>query len=416
MRGTSFHLVFPETANEGVDQRVHITAPTTSTQSCTITVTSTAFSHDPITLAPGASVTLTIPHAVQTRGIGISSKTVLLSGDNVFTVRTQSGGDGSCGAYQASPVDSYGNDYRIAAWWPEVGGQNYGQFDVVAALDDTQVTVTILKGKGVNFEIDGVSYNQDNPYTTTLQTGEMLQIQNKMFSDITGTRIQSNRPVGVVSGLLQTNIGPNGKLDHALEQMPPINTWGVRFAMVSHTANARYRVKVITSTDYTVIKYNGLTSVIRLAGDFSTLTIDGPTFLVSSSPVLVVMFTEGTARDSPSMILVPHISQYRTSYTASAVQAESYAAVVRYKDDQSLTMDGVNVHTDVQWFGVDGDWRVGKLGLLAGDHVITTSDLSHGIGIYIYTSSGNGRCSSAFTPDVCLDMIVSYLNYFNINI
>ena len=407
MRGSSFFLLFPETANEGVDQRLHVTASHDS--ACFIRVSgSTAFSPASFYLSAGQTRTLDVPHALQTQGIGVSLDTLMLTSSGcLFTARTQTGGDGSCGAYQAPPVLSYGTDYRVAAWWPDVGGQNYGQIDVVAAYNNTVVTISILRGKGVVLMYGGVAYDQNNQIRVTLRAGQLLQLQNKLFNDMSGTRIQSTLPVGVVSGLLQTNIGPNGRVDHALEQMPPVNTWGRRFGFVSHSANAKYRVKVICATAFTTLSYNGFTNTVRQAGDFATLEFTGAAWLSSNHPVLVTMFSEGTARDSPSMILVPHVDQFRTSYTVSAVQSESYAAIVRHKNDNSITLDGVSIANMVQWYGVNAEWRVGRLGLLPGDHVISTMDKANGFGTYIYTSAGNGRCSSAFTPDMCMDATVS---------
>ena len=59
----------------------------------------------------------------------------------------------ACGAYTVPGTAALGTDFRAMAWWPRSTGKNRGSLSVTATEDNTQVTVNILKGRGVSFDV-----------------------------------------------------------------------------------------------------------------------------------------------------------------------------------------------------------------------------------------------------------------------
>ena len=67
----------------------------------------------------------------------------------------------------------------------------------------------------------------------TLNAFETLQLRDVGFNDLTGTRVVASLPVAVFSGNYFTGIPEDTSrpADHVSEQLPPITTWGTKFAL-----------------------------------------------------------------------------------------------------------------------------------------------------------------------------------------
>lgn len=64
-----------------------------------------------------------------------------------------------------------------------------------------------------------------------------LQVQCEDLCDLTGTYIQSTKPVAVFSGNIRASIPPSSRTrDHLVEQMIPVHTWGYEFPIVGTNA------------------------------------------------------------------------------------------------------------------------------------------------------------------------------------
>ena len=66
----------------------------------------------------------------------------------------------------------------------------------------------------------------------TLNAFETLQLRDIGFNDLTGARVVASLPVAVFSGNYFTGIPEDTSrpADHVSEQLPPITTWGTKFA------------------------------------------------------------------------------------------------------------------------------------------------------------------------------------------
>ena len=94
------------------------------------------------------------------------------------------------------------------------------EFGVVAAENNTSVTITPSVTTGNRSA--GISYN------VTLQQGQTYLLQNTTpttESDLSGSRISSNKPIAVFAGHRAATIPAEAVCcaDHLVEQVPPVN-------------------------------------------------------------------------------------------------------------------------------------------------------------------------------------------------
>jgi hypothetical protein len=127
------------------------------------------------------------------------------------------------GATLLIPTSAFDTNY-LAVNAYEAGSESGMQetsMNVVAAENDTHVTilpkVPILPAAGV----EGAKANE--PVTYTLQQGQHLQITQP--EELTGSPIQSDKPIGVFAGHPCMNVIVPA-CDHGEQQIPPVRAMG----------------------------------------------------------------------------------------------------------------------------------------------------------------------------------------------
>ncbi|MBM4359299.1 MAG: IgGFc-binding protein [Deltaproteobacteria bacterium] len=112
--------------------------------------------------------------------------------------------------------------------------------DVLAAEDGTEVTIlpkTTIYGNGA---VQGSPINE--PITYKLDAGQYVQITQPI--ELTGSPIQSNKPVAVWGGSTYLNVLPHEPAcDSAHQQIPPVKALGTEYALV------RYRNRKAAKSD-----------------------------------------------------------------------------------------------------------------------------------------------------------------------
>lgn len=140
--------------------------------------------------------------------------------------------------YLAIPPAGWGTNYRVASYYGITRTDEYptiratSQFAVVAAYDNTVVNIILtdatMNGNGVK------THDKNTNVSIVLNKGEVYQMQAlktpNVLNDLTGTEIQSNKPIGVLAGVKCTDV-PKTKpaCDHILEMLPPTQTWGKEY-------------------------------------------------------------------------------------------------------------------------------------------------------------------------------------------
>ena len=196
--------------------------------------------------------------------------------------------------------------------------------DISAAVDNDLKELT-----GTDVLLPGV------PLTIAFQrAGQTLYLGSR--SDITGSKVVSNKPIAFFSGH-ECGTVPSELLfcDQMVEQIPPTSTWGKRFITVPFAnRNGFDFFKVIASRDNTIISSmcnnNSRNADIFLdSGEVEefTITSDDFCYFESTNPVLLVQFSVASrvddAEGDPFMVMLPPVEQYRNSYIITAFPAPS---------------------------------------------------------------------------------------------
>lgn len=414
-QGRKFMLMFIENVN--TKENLQLLISSTGGRPATVNIDAVAHSshfHQEVIVPAGQGETVAIPKELQASGVATESKGIYISASEDVVVLGFSKEGGSCGGFKVMPIDALGYNYYAMSWWPDVATKNFGEIGVVATEDQTVVRFIILHSKGVRFMFNSEEYNEDRPLEVTLDKGETFQLQNFDFSDITGTKIEANKRVAVFSGMIQTDIG-GGDVDHIVEQMPPLHSWGKSFGVVPFPEqNSGYRVKVVSGADDVIVYVNGQRYNINSAGGFFDHVCAQYIGITANKPIMVAQFVEsqsGIKSGAPSMVLVPPVEQYKNNYVFSVPDGTDYQAYVllvsRSGQTDRLMVDGIGISASWQEVPDSSPALVGvQLPLTAGLHVAAHEDSAVTFGVVIY-GYGNHGCAFTYHAGMCLTDIRS---------
>ena len=313
-KGTDFWLMF--NGNLGTPELTLFITGDTAT-SGTVSIPGLAFT-SPFTVTPGTVTSVIIPSSAQVTtsdSIGnlgihvVSAAEVTVYGLNRIQATTD--------AFLGLPTDILGTEY-INLGYKNTDIVNASQFGIVATQNSTAVTITPTVTTG--------SRTAGVPYLITLNQGQTYQLRNTNSApaDLTGSIIQSDKPIAVFGGHQCANI-PNGNTfacDHVVEQLPPTSTWGQAFLTVPLATRINGDTfRVLASQNGTEVRINGSLVVTLNRGQFYEQIIVGQSEISTTKPVLVAQYSNGTTFDSvtsdPFQILIPPKEQFLASYTVT---------------------------------------------------------------------------------------------------
>ena len=201
---------------------------------------------------------------------------------------------------------------------------------------------------------------------------------------MTGTHIQSDKPVAVFSGNQCANIGP-GAFDHLVEMLMPVDTWGKTFATVpipDRTIGDVFRF--IGSEHNTTVNITGGIS------DSFTITKPGGTversipsnaycLIEADKPIMTVQFVKGQSSASdlndPSMMIVQPLGGYSNTFTFTTLSRPSgaflnyFAFVIRGSYKDGLMIDGSPLSTTFHTIP-GSDFVGGYIRITSGVHTV----------------------------------------------
>ena len=215
-KGTDFWLMF--NGNLGTPTLTLFITSDVNT-SGTVSVPGIAFS-TPFNVTANTVTSVVVPSSVAThtsdvvdsKGIHVTSvQEVTVYGLNYIAFTTD--------AYLGLPTDILGTDYTVLTYRNSSSG-NGVEFGIVGTVNGTTVTITPSVTTGIRTA--GV------PYNIVLNQGDTYELRNSSSStaDLSGTKITSTQPIGVMGAELCANI-PTGFAfcDHICEMIPPSSTW-----------------------------------------------------------------------------------------------------------------------------------------------------------------------------------------------
>lgn len=167
------------------------------------------------------------------------------------TVQFFSTGASACGMYSSIPTTLLGKKYVIGSFYDNpkgelamLGGRGpteldvaCGYFQVIGTENGTTVTITPTSttqgGKHVGVTNGPGSDGTPHPYSISLNRGQCYMVKSHCAgsdNDITGSIVESDKPVAVISGHENVGIGSVGTRslegrDYMVEQMIPVAHW-----------------------------------------------------------------------------------------------------------------------------------------------------------------------------------------------
>jgi hypothetical protein len=301
------------------------------------------------------------------------------------------GGSEVTGASLLLPVSAWDTNYIGASAYAWSPGSVAPSMNIVAAEDNTKVTIVPVKplvgGGGVPAGVENV------PTSFNLNRGQHAQITQN--DELTGSVIQSDKPVGLMAGHQCMYVPVNNfACDHGEQMVPPIRALGSEYVGVMHRPRmgepALWRlVGAVDGTQLTwvpdvggppsleqgeVVEFLSSTPFVVKSQDK-----DHPFILFShmvGSQFIAAMAGYG---DADTVISVP-TDQYQTAtvFFADPTYPETNLVLVRKKKEE----DGKFYDVDLDCAGVLTGWQP------VGDYEWTRTDLMTG------NFQGVGNCST----------------------
>lgn len=348
-------------------------------------------------VTPGSVSTVDVPSSfLSTLQDGIESNGIRITAGEEVTVYGLNQKTFTTDAFLALPVDILGTQYMVISY-NSLGSSisTASMLSVVATEDNTQVT--IVPSVSLSGRPAGV------PYNLTLNQGETYQLLATVASaDLTGSTINSDKPVAVFSGHTCGNVPPStGFCDHMVEQVPPLSSLGQSFVTIplaTRDAGDVFRVMATKeATEVNIVGTGGYNEAFTLnSGQFMELSIPSNTYtrITATEAVLVAQYSKGQASDNvisdPFMMLIPPFEQFQNSYTvttpATGFNRHFINLAVQNSQISNITLDGALLPSSAFTPIPETDFSGAQVEIEAGTHnvsnVLPFGAFMYGFGSY----------------------------------
>ena len=273
---------------------------------------------------------------------GIQISTV--NEDQKISVKVYNWIDGTVGSYIALPdhdlsIEKY-EYYLISTGNIQQRVPVWSQALIVGTQDNTTVTITSSKNINLPYNLQSPLYFYIRLVAGKSHTFTIHKMQTLYFGkpdeDITGTHIESTKPLTVISGHECGNVPENLKwCEHLTQQIPPTVTWGKRFLLSPfHNKSSGQYYKIVSSENNTQINQTcnsniGTTHSLTTRGKSISIFGNSSTYcyISSNKPILVAQLAVGSIQDSvgdPIMLLVQPIEQYSMNFYFNVLSTKSF--------------------------------------------------------------------------------------------
>ena len=317
--------------------------------------------NDTYTVQKDGEIRITIPRSNEISGRFTidPSKTITIkaSDDKLLTVVGVNEESASTDAFLALPkIVTKAGTYEYFVMSAEssnlagsTGARSF--FAIITNEDDTTIAINPKAVIRVPFR-PGIF--RPNIETTATIANKGTLIAGVSRTDLTGSRITSNKPLTLTSGHECTHLPINlANCDHMVEYFPPTETWGMKFFLVPLKARSADGYRIMTSEDSTRCQVTcndkaGNPShseeiVLQNAGDFRQFIYSNDRFccVECNRPCLMVQYSLSSGYDDnieadPFMSMIPPVQQYSKDYKTI------------FFESQSLDTQGVRVKYDAQ--------------------------------------------------------------------
>ena len=197
---------------------------------------------------------------------------------------------------------------------------------IVGTENNTMMNLTVTQSVNVKINNTVSSLTSGSQYSFIVNRLQTVYIGSS--SDLTGTRIITDKPVSVFSGH-ECGYVPFSYIgcDHLIEQIPPTTYWGKTYYIAPLQGRSAYTIRVLAA-------YNSTEVFMGCDGARDSYTINaGNSFTVthhhiycaihSNKEILVAQFSPGYSYDGrtgdPMMMLVPATDHYSNEINLSTI-------------------------------------------------------------------------------------------------
>ncbi|XP_072331331.1 uncharacterized protein [Scyliorhinus torazame] len=351
-----------------------------------------------VSIRANSTATMTLNSTHMLSGNQIATKTITVTSDEDISLVGLNGRSKTYDTFLTLPFINLGTKYYIITY--TVGSQyNVKQFAIANSNEDVLITITV---SGALF-FNGTQYTDKESLTFAMDPYEVVQFQSD--KDLTGTKVESTRPVAVFSGDQCISIPPNN-CDHISEILYPVDKWSDMFVIFPFmTKTKRDIITIVSSENDTKVNIHTAEEnwqMLLHEGGHVNITVNGGMIINSTKPIMVIyLFTGGSNSmvstfDPFLLTVIPTVffSNYFVFVTMDSLY--NYILVISSRANAAgIMLDGMSLNTYPLEVSTFGGFTASKIfvGRSGGRHVI--SHVSAHFAIYIY---GIGRAESYGYP------------------
>lgn len=257
------------------------------------------------TVAGGTIRRLRVPAAAEVTGDGtLQPNAVRITSDVPISVTCLNERGSSTDTYLALPLNALGNRYYAMSYSSTPTNDLVPHMAIVATQDSTVIKITPSA-------LTSRQRPAGIPFSVTMRRGDVYQIaassQQPILRsssggdslpnpDLTGTLVESNKPVAVFSGHQCADVPLRVPFcNYIVEQIPPISSWGMHFILGKFARRTSYAYRVIAAYPNTKIFENSLLVKELGIGEYYENSSAGQRNiqLTATKPVLVSQYSHG---------------------------------------------------------------------------------------------------------------------------
>lgn len=379
--GKMFWVAFPETYSYSSSVKLHLFVTTDANTIPFLHVNASGSTSSLLADIKHPSKTFSYlnvekPNTVEEKGILVSS-------------------NASVALYASS---SYGNSYSDISWVPHITTlgttyiavsyhpytTSYHSFiSVISTQPDTKVNILLNTTGTVTY--NGNTYR--NGETILLYLTEYLSFQVSSNRDITGSKISSNRPIAVMSGMSTFYVRhTGGSVSSGSIYLPPVNKWGTTFIVPLVESAKRYVLRIVPSATKTSITVTSESGTINTYNVSTTLELNysaSSIYVVEcDKPCFVAQIpaSETGYNVTSYFVTIPAVDQFSRDYNIMVGNFISYkrhymSIMIRSDEVYGLLMNGTTIFSfdlDIRAINAtDTMWSILSIQVPEGYHRIS---------------------------------------------
>ena len=343
---SEFFLAFSKNHRFGGGDTLTVVISSTESEPLDFQVSSLLGDYYSYTLYPPAPLLLTLPSYLTVENEGDRSKGVWVRTSepgHLITVTAMNYEEHTADAFLALPSGPLLQEYSYiipSMLWNNRSGDNFPSLMLlVGTEDDTTVMIIPMEYVTIPYDLRDLTdprtiIGPGQSYTVTLNKMETYQLENAL--DLTGSQVISNKPLSVFAGHECADV-PQGitACDHLFEQVPPTNSWGRYFFLVSSNSASRSSpewYRIVTSKQYTTITITcyslqeslhsfSYQAYVASVGGFEQFLVERENYctVAADKPALVMQYAYGGSvndgQGDPFMMMILPTEQYVTNTT-----------------------------------------------------------------------------------------------------